>query len=460
MRLQRDGESQFADANSNGNREDGGGSEVEVAVKRKRGPKKVLLLMSDTGGGHRASAQALEDAFNELYPGQLECDIVDIWSDHAAWPYNQFVPVYKFLAKHPNFWRFFWFYGKMPISRYMQEVMTRRSCFDNFKQCIEASAPDLVVSVHPLCQDIPLRVLQEMGSVGGKRDIPFCTVVTDLGGAHPTWFDKRVDLCFVPSDPIRSMALKLGLRLNQIRQHGLPLRSGFWHAESRSKDEVRRELGLKEGLPTTLVVGGGDGVGGILKIANALGDSLHDHEGCGGQECKQQMVVVCGSNAKAQAKLNAKAEAHAWGPDVEVVSLGYVQNMADYMAAADCLVTKAGPGTIAEAMCRGLPTMLSCYLPGQEAGNVPFVTDGGFGSYSKKPKRIASTVATWMKDPSKLEAMSTTALAAGRPSATYDIARDIAELLFSKGSILQGQTVATSSPAEVSSGGWGSPAAA
>jgi len=207
-------------------------------------------------------------------------------------------------------------------------------------------------------------------------------------------------------------------------------------------------------------VGGGDGVGGILKIANALGDSLHDHEGCGGQECKQQMVVVCGSNAKAQAKLNAKAEAHAWGPDVEVVSLGYVQNMADYMAAADCLVTKAGPGTIAEAMCRGLPTMLSCYLPGQEAGNVPFVTDGGFGSYSKKPKRIASTVATWMKDPSKLEAMSTTALAAGRPSATYDIARDIAELLFSKGSILQGQTVATSSPAEVSSGGWGSPAAA
>lgn len=45
--------------------------------------------------------------------------------------------------------------------------------------------PDLIVSVHPLCQEVPLRVLDKMG--GGRRKIPFVTVVTDLGGAHPTW---------------------------------------------------------------------------------------------------------------------------------------------------------------------------------------------------------------------------------------------------------------------------------
>ena len=53
-------------------------------------------------------------------------------------------------------------------------------------------------------------------------------------------------------------------------------------------------------------------------------------------------------------------------------------------------------------MCRGLPTMLSCFLPGQEAGNVPFVTEGGFGDYSKDPDTIASTVASWMRDPAKV----------------------------------------------------------
>ena len=60
--------------------------QVGAGEKRK---KKVLILMSDTGGGHRASAQALEAAFDELFPNQIECSTVDIWTDFAPWPYNQ-----------------------------------------------------------------------------------------------------------------------------------------------------------------------------------------------------------------------------------------------------------------------------------------------------------------------------------------------------------------------------------
>lgn len=43
-----------------------------------------------------------------------------------------------------------------------------------------------------------------------------------------------------------------------------------------------------------------------------------------------------------------------------------MSNMDEWMGAVDCIVTKAGPGTIAEAMVRGLPIMLSAFLPGQE----------------------------------------------------------------------------------------------
>ena len=178
----------------------------ETGSKTSEEPKRVLLLISDTGGGHRASAQALEDALNELYPGKVECDIVDIWTKHAAWPYTKFVPSYKFMAKHPFIWRLFWFYGKMPISRFVQEKVTLISCFRRFKKAIESYDPDMVVSVHPLCQDIPLRALGH-GKKGGRK-LPFMTVVTDLGSAHPLWFDRRVDLCFVPSDPVRKVAEK------------------------------------------------------------------------------------------------------------------------------------------------------------------------------------------------------------------------------------------------------------
>lgn len=53
-------------------------------------------------------------------------------------------------------------------------------------------------------------------------------MVTDLGGAHPTWFHKEVDLCFVPSDPVRRIALSMGLKPDQLRQHGLPIRYVFF----------------------------------------------------------------------------------------------------------------------------------------------------------------------------------------------------------------------------------------
>lgn len=49
-----------------------------------RSHKKILILMSDTGGGHRASAKAIETALGQLYPGRgLEVEILDIWSSYA-----------------------------------------------------------------------------------------------------------------------------------------------------------------------------------------------------------------------------------------------------------------------------------------------------------------------------------------------------------------------------------------
>ncbi|KAI7982896.1 hypothetical protein LOK49_LG15G00978 [Camellia lanceoleosa] len=68
---------------------------------------------------------------------------------------------------------------------------------------------------------------------------------------------------------------------------------------------------------------------------------------------------------------------------------GFVTKMEECMGACDCIITKAGPGTIAEAMIRGLPIILNDYIAGQEAGNVPYVVENGFGKFSKSPKEIA-----------------------------------------------------------------------
>lgn len=392
-----------------------------VTCKEYKDKRKVLILMSDTGGGHRASAQALQAAFDMEFPGKIDVDIVDIWTEFARWPYNQFVPSYQFLAANPKFWKAFWEYGKFPVTRKLTEVTSNMICHGRFRSCIEKSNPDLVISVHPLCQNIPLLALKNMG--GGSRNIPFVTVVTDLGGAHPTWFDPRVDKCFVPSEILRKNALARGLAPEQIKLYGLPTRPGFWRPVSTDKHALQTALGLRPGLKTCLVVGGGDGVGGLAKIAA----SVIDHaavaaDALGGA----QVVVVCGKNDMVREEL----ETRRLPPGVHVKVLGFVKNMDEWMGAVDVIITKAGPGTIAEATIRSLPIMLSTYLPGQEEGNIPYVTEGGFGAYSKDPKVIGETVTSWLLDDKKLKEMGEKARLAARPQATTAIARDIGRMLW------------------------------
>ena len=182
---------------------------------------------------------------------------------------------------------------------------------------------------------------------------------------------------------LKEKAQSRGLKASQIVQYGLPIRKGFWsQEESKTSPEVpsglfkkilgrqgggdgsamkedpagscRSKLGLADELDTVLVVGGGDGMGGIVDIGKALGEKL------GGSSSSPacQLVVVCGNNEAAKEELSRQQ----WGPGVKVVVKGFVNNMDEWMRASDILVTKAGPGTIAEASICGLPCMLFAYL--------------------------------------------------------------------------------------------------
>lgn len=115
-----------------------------------------------------------------------------------------------------------------------------------------------------------------------------------------------------------------------------------------------------------MVMGGGDGVGGMGAIATAVIETLAK------ELDRSQVVVICGKNAAVKKTL----EEAEWPSNSRVIVRGFVSNMDEWMGAVDALVTKAGPGTIAEATIRGLPVMLSGYLPGQEEGNVPYVVNG------------------------------------------------------------------------------------
>lgn len=373
----------------------------------------ILILMSDTGGGHRASAQALQAGFVERYGERFQVEIVELWRDYTPWPINQIPKSYSPIVNRGLwFWKVIWAVSQHPwlVNLVLKSAglfvhRTLRQAFLDYK-------PDLVITVHPLMQQLPFASLRDW-----RGDVPFVTVITDLGTINPLWFFPKTDRCFVPTQEAYQQGLHAGLRAEQLVLSGLPIRPAFARP-TLSRVELRLQLGLAEDRLTALVVSGGEGMGPVAVTAQALAERL----AADGRHA--QLVVICGRNERLRQELSRRR----WPIPVHIQ--GFVQNMPEWMAASDCIVTKAGPGTIAEALISGLPILLSGFIPGQEEGNVPYVVDHGVGAYCPDPAEIAAAVSRWFgPDQDKLADMAQKAKALGHPQATFTIVEEIAGLI-------------------------------
>jgi 1,2-diacylglycerol 3-beta-galactosyltransferase len=387
-------------------------------VARNDKVKRILILMSDTGGGHRASAEAIRDAFGERFGRRYQVEIIDLLAQFTLPPHDQVSKAYRFLVDDvPWLYRFIYEVGQRPelIAPVMEAAARLLQPF--VSRTINKHEPSMILSVHPLMQAIPLDVLKRMG-----RDTPFVTVVTDWITIPPVWFDPRVALCFVPSQEGRRLALQNGLQSHQLHLAGLPIRPAF-SRPLRPKAEMRSELGLVPHVPAALIVSGGEGMGRVHEVARAIAVRLAEGDGEGGAPAGQ-MILVCGRNEELRQQLSRQS----W--PIPTTIRGFVDDMWNWMAASDCIITKAGPGTIAEALALGLPVLVNGYIPGQETGNVPYVLKNGAGVYVTDPWQIAEVIHGWFGPQRRtLEQLADNARRLGRPEAAFEIVERITNLL-------------------------------
>ncbi|GAY37388.1 hypothetical protein CUMW_028620 [Citrus unshiu] len=396
-------------------------STVELMQIGAERTKNVLILMSDTGGGHRASAEAIRDAFKIEFGDEYRIFVKDVCKEYAGWPLNDMERSYKFMVKHVQLWK---------VAFHSTSPKWIHSCYlaamaAYYAKEVEAGLmeykPDIIISVHPLMQHIPLWVLKWQGL---QKKVIFVTVITDLNTCHPTWFHPRVNRCYCPSKEVAKRASYFGLEVSQIRVFGLPIRPSFVRAVI-SKDNLRIELKLDPTLPAVLLMGGGEGMGPVKETAMALGESLLDKET---RKPIGQLIIICGRNRT----LASTLQSEEWKIPVKV--RGFETQMEKWMGACDCIITKAGPGTIAEALIRGLPIILNDYIPGQEKGNVPYVVDNGAGVFTRSPKETARIVTEWFSTKTdELKRMSENALKLAQPEAVVDIVKDIHDLAAQRG---------------------------
>jgi len=364
---------------------------------------KVLILFSDTGGGHRAAASALTDALKLLDP---TCTVI------VADPLiGQGPAVVRRLASlySPVIQRSRAAWGAVYHSSNTKATFAAiRAVFGPgvrkvVQDLLEENDPDIVLSVHPLLNHISHQAIRRSG-----RPRALMTVITDLVDFHRGWTFSQADLVIAPTELARKLALRRRVPSDRVKLLGLPVDLRFRPPAPGEKGALRRRFGLDEGRFAVLVIGGAAGVGHLASQVRALALDAY----------QWQVIVICGRNEKLRQRLLDLRFA------TPTLVLGYVDFMPELMRACDMVVTKAGPGAIAEALATGLPVIITGFLPGQETPNVDFVVEAGFGAFAPKETDLLDEVRVLAEGGPTWREMSRKAAEMAHPYASSDIARE------------------------------------
>jgi 1,2-diacylglycerol 3-beta-galactosyltransferase len=176
--------------------------------------------------------------------------------------------------------------------------------------------------------------------------------------------------------------------------------------------DLRESYQLHPERFTALLIGGGEGAGGLEEIVRAIQPL----------DLPVQVIVVCGRNEALQRRLtrmHLRTPAHI---------CGFVKTIPELMRAADVVVTKGGPQTIAESLVAGRPVILTQTLPGQEQGNGAFVESRGVGFAPGPVDRIVANLARLAADSDERDWLTQNAVRHGRPKAAVQVAEMIVRL--------------------------------
>lgn len=370
-------------------------------------PKKphILFLFSDTGGGHRSAAEAIIEALHLDYGEDFTTTMVDIFKEYAPAPLNQAAAWYPRMVRTPRAWGF----GFRLIDGHARGRLFTSTMWPYVsraaRRLVTNHPSDVIVSVHPLAIAPVLHAYKK-----ARFRPPFITVVTDLVSGHALWYHRLTDLCVVPTEAARLRAIACGLRDDQVRVLGLPVADRFCQSPG-DRTHLRTRLGWPQDIPVVVLVGGGEGMGPLKQTALAIANA----------GLNLALVVIAGRNAE----LKKELERIYW--PVPTYIYGFVREMPDFMQAADVLVTKAGPGTISEALIAGLPMLLYSRVPGQEDGNVNYVVSEGAGIWAPQANQMVSTLNSWILHPEKRLQASDACRRLARPQASRQIAALLAE---------------------------------
>lgn len=375
---------------------------------------KVLIISSDTGGGHRSAAKTIADGLERFWTGESAAvrTIKAVEESHHIT--ERLVNIYNWVLQNKQHWMkyLYWFVNKIrPETR---EFFHRR-CIGFCRDVFEKWCPHVVVSVHPLTQHIFGRILRELNM---KDQVPLVTVVTDpCYGFWKGWACDDVSLYLVANDDAKRQLIDYGVSSERIKVSGMPVDPKFHETNELDAQNARRAYGLDPDKFTVFVNAGWIGGGNIPKIFKEFVRG----------ELDVQAIFLAGKNEE----LRLEAEKLAKTAKFPVKVIGYSDEIEKLMQSANVMISKLGGLTTFEALACRLPIIADVTTPPmpQESGTSQLLETRGAGILLRKPADIVPTIQNLVSDNAYYLQMRDATAGMTIPNSTESIIREISALL-------------------------------
>ena len=351
--------------------------------------------------GHYHAAKALEQGLRHLRP---DVDIVTIDAFQYLNPVLARIVDRMYLSvvqKLPELWDYL--YDNPKVIERSDRLRRLLHQYDSprLQGLMNEFGPDAVVCTQAFPCGLVADYKKEHNS-----SVPLYGVITDFS-PHAYWVHSLVDGYIVPAENSKQWLIDRLIAPDRIHTFGIPIDPRF--SETLQTDHIRRRLQLRQGIPTLLLMGGGQGLGPLLEAVQSL-DRINR---------RIQLLVVTGTNEKVYHRLIRMV------PRLKhfIQVFGHVEFIADLMSVADLIITKPGGLTTSEALAKGLPIVILDPLPGQEIKNANFLVQSHVGREVPNLEELPTVVQRLIDHPEELQTLAQNARHIGRPQSAAESAR-------------------------------------
>ena len=386
---------------------------LKLLVMNSNGPK-ILIISSDTGGGHRSAAAAIVAGLQGFVKGESSAIRVIRAVEESHHLAAKLVAIYNWLLRNKQHWMKYYYWL---INRFRPET---REFF--YKRTVGYVAgqfqkwcPHVVVSVHPLTQHMFARVLKELGLA---ERIPLITVVTDpYYGFWKGWACDDVRLYLVASEEARRQLIDYGIPSERIKISGMPVHPKFSFPGDDAARIARTSLGLDPEKFTVFLNAGWEGGGNIPHIFRELVRG----------ELDVQAIFLAGRNDA----LKTEAESLASEAKFPIKVIGYSDDVEQLMRAANVMISKLGGLTTFEALNCRVPIIADAItqpMP-QEAGTMNLIVKSGAAVVLRQASDIVPVIHRMVGDSRHYAALRAATITVAIPNATRRIVEEITALI-------------------------------